>query len=232
MNTVQDNGATEKKAFIPALGYSFLTAWYDLAIKLTMPERKFRGKLVDELDPKDGETILEFGFGTAQNLILAFQRNHKAVLAGLDIDPAINSIAAHKLGKLGYDIALHLYDGTTFPFANNSFDKVFSSLVFHQLDRETKLACIKEIFRVLKPGGALVVGDWGKARNRAARLSFYLVQILDGCKTTSDNVNGLLPLFIEQGGFQNVTESGFINTKIGTFSYYKARKPVKPTFVD
>jgi hypothetical protein len=37
-------------------------------------------------------------------------------------------------------------------------------------------------------------------------------------------VNGLLPKFIEQAGFKNVTEKDFINTRIGTYSYYKATK--------
>ncbi len=53
----------EKKEFIPALGYNWLTSFYDLTIKLTMPEKKFRTLLIDELDPKNGETILEFGYG-------------------------------------------------------------------------------------------------------------------------------------------------------------------------
>ena len=32
----------EQKTYTPALGYDFLTAYYDLAIKITMPEKKFR----------------------------------------------------------------------------------------------------------------------------------------------------------------------------------------------
>ena len=58
----------KEKVFIPALGYNFLTAYYDFTIKLTMPEKKFRRLLVDEVSPKAGERILEFGFGTGQNL--------------------------------------------------------------------------------------------------------------------------------------------------------------------
>jgi ubiquinone/menaquinone biosynthesis C-methylase UbiE len=215
---------TDKKEFIPALGYNWLTGFYDLTIKLTMPEKEFRAKLIDELDPKTNENILEFGFGTGQNIILAYQRNNFAKIKGVDIDPKVKSIAEYKINKLGLDITLDLYDGKTFPYADNSFDKVFSSLVFHQLDKVTKSSCLKKIYRVLKPNGQLTIGDWGQAKNKIMRIAFYFVQILDGFKTTNDNVNGLLPKFIEQVGFKNVTETDFINTKIGTYSYYKAIK--------
>ena len=214
----------KKKKFIPALGYNWLTDFYDLAIKLTMPETKFRNKLIDELDPKNNENILEFGFGTGQNIVLAIQRNNLANFNGVDIYQKVKVIAEHKINKLGLKANLELYDGKVFPYENNSFDKVFSSLVFHQLDRETKLQCLKEIYRVLKPNGQLVIGDWGRARTILMRIAFYTVQILDGFETTNDNVNGLLPNFIKDAGFTDVEETSFLNTKIGTYSYYKANK--------
>ena len=194
------------KKFIPALGYDWLTGFYDLAIKFTMPEKRFRAKLIDELDPKDDEVILEFGFGTGQNIILAQQRNNSAKLTGVDIDPKVKSIAENKIKNLDFEIPLDLYDGKTFPYADNSFDKVFSSLVFHQLAKESKLTCLKEIYRVLKPNGQLTIGDWGQARSKTMRFLFYFVQILDGFKTTKDNVNGLLPYFIKEAGFENVSD--------------------------
>jgi len=213
-----------KKEFIPALGYDWLTCFYDLTIKLTMPEKKFRTKLIDEVEPQNDETILEFGYGTGQNIILAHERNNKTKLNGLDIDPKVKEIAEYKIKKLGFDVTLDLYEGATFPYPDNSFDKVFSSLVFHQLDAETKLYCLKEIYRVLKPNGKLIIGDWGQAKSKLMRFLFYIVQILDGFKTTNDNVNGLLPKFMEQAGFKNVGEKDFINTRIGTYSYYRAIK--------
>ncbi len=214
----------KKKEFIPALGYDWLTSFYDLTIKLTMPEKEFRSKLVQILEPQSNETILEFGFGTGENLILTHLENKETKLVGLDIDPKVKSIAEYKLNKLGFNIALDLYNGSNFPYTENSFDKVFSSLVFHQLERETKLFCLKEIHRVLIPNGKLIIGDWGKAKSKMMRIAFLLVQILDGFKTTDDNVKGYLPELIKQSGFKDVREVDFINTKIGTYSYYSAVK--------
>lgn len=214
---------TEQK-FIPALGYDFLSEYYDLTIKLTMPENKFRNKLIDWVNPYAGESILEFGFGTAQNLILLKQRESGAFIQGVDVDPKIKSIAEYKLRKNNMEVPLHLYNGKSLPFSNNTFDTVFSSLVFHQLDAHSKLICLKELYRVLKYEGQLIIGDWGKAKNSWMRFSFYAVQLLDGFKTTNDNVNGLMPEFISDAGFQKVSEIDFINTAIGTYSYYSAQK--------
>lgn len=210
--------------YIPALGYDFLTVYYDLAIKLTMPEKKFRRLLVDTIKPKANEKILEFGFGTAQNLLLIKKECANVDLRGVDIDPKVKEIAAYKLAKNAITTPLDLYNGETLPYPNHQFDKVYSCLVFHQLDAETKLKCLKEIFRVLKPNGKLIIADWGKAANPIMRFTFGLVQILDGFKTTNDNVRGLMPNFIEKAGFDNIFISQSINTVLGTFSYFTARK--------
>lgn len=214
----------ENKKYIPALGYDFLSKYYDFTIRLTMPEKEFRNKLIDYIKPQSNQKILEFGFGTAQNLVLLNKREPKALVEGVDIDPKIKSIAGYKLAKYQMDVPLHLYDGITLPFDDKSFDKVFSSLVFHQLDAETKIHCLREIYRVLKSGGELIIGDWGKAKSKWMRFCFYAVQLLDGFKTTNDNVNGLMPQFMDDAGFTEVSEIDFINTKIGTYSYYQAFK--------
>jgi len=215
---------SNKKEFIPALGYNWLTNFYDLIIKLTMPEKKFRQKIIQFLNPKDDEQILEFGFGTAQNLILAYQKNKKTNYVGLDIDPKVKKIAKHKLESENIKIPLVLYDGEAFPFKSNTFNKIFSSLVFHQLDTETKKHCLKEIFRVLTPNGELIIGDWGKPKSKLQRFLFYFVQLLDGFKTTQENVAGKLPIFMAESGFNNVAEIDYIKTKIGTYCYYKGSK--------
>lgn len=214
----------EQKKYIPALGYDFLTAYYDLAIKITMPEKKFRRLLVKEINPQANERILEFGFGTGQNLLLVHKANPNTKLEGLDIDPKVKAIAKHKLAKNNIELPLLLYDGSVLPFADNSFEKVYSCLVFHQLDAETKLNCLKELHRVMKPNGKLIIADWGKSQNKLMRFTFGLVQLLDGFKTTNDNVKGLMPDFISNAGFKDLVITNSINTAIGTFSYFTANK--------
>jgi ubiquinone/menaquinone biosynthesis C-methylase UbiE len=214
----------KSKTYIPALGYNWLTNFYDLAISITMPEKRFRTKLIDLVNPLEGEKILEFGFGTGENLILGVNRNSNVQFKGLDIDPKVKRIAEKKFKANSIDVRLDIYNGGKFPYQNNAFDKVFSSLVFHQLDAKTKESSLNEIHRILKPNGVLIIGDWGKPKSKMMRIMFYFVQILDGFATTKDNVDGKLPTYVEKSGFMDVVETGYINTKIGTYCYYKGIK--------
>jgi SAM-dependent methyltransferase len=211
-----------QKPFIPALGVDWLTGFYDIAIRVTMPERRFRGRLLDLVAPASGEQILEFGYGTGQNMVEALRRNASPVYSGLDIDPKVRAIAARKLEI--WPVQLDLYDGGKFPYQAGQFDTVFSSLVFHQLDQPTKRHCLEEIHRTLKPGGKLVVGDWGKPQSSLMRIAFYAVQLLDGFATTQDSVKGLLPVLMRECGFVNVREVGALSTLVGSYCYYLAHK--------
>ncbi|WP_339795151.1 methyltransferase domain-containing protein [uncultured Imperialibacter sp.] len=208
------------KRYTPALGFASLSDWYDLAIKVTMPERRIRAKLVDHLVPEAGEHILEFGFGTGTNLLVAANRCSDCHLIGLDIDPKMREIAAKKLSRHSFNIPLELYDGGEFPFESGTFDKVYSCLVFHHLDKASKIWSMREIHRLLKPGGRFVLGDWGKAKTKTLRNAFYMVQFLDGFATTNDNVNGLIPEYLSSAGFSEVQEAEYINSMLGTFTYH------------
>ncbi len=219
---------TDSKKFIPALGYRFLNPAYDAVIKLTMPEKKFREMLLQQVNPQPFEKILDFGFGTASQTLLLKQFCPSADIIGVDVDSNILDIAKKKLKKEGLSIQLDLYDGYQLPYSDNSFDKILSSLVFHQLDRIAKVNALTELFRVLKPSGTLHILDWGKARTLYHRVSFFLVQCLDGFANTKDNLAGRLPKFMQQTGFVKVQESEALNTWLGSLSLLLAAKPQTP----
>lgn len=214
----------QKTDYVPALRFNWLTAFYDLVIRSTMPEERFKTSLINQAGLQDAHRVLDFGIGTATLSLLAKLRAPKAEITGVDVDEKVIAIAKEKIASSHADIKIDRYDGSRLPYPDNHFDRVISSLVFHHLDRQQKEICLREIRRVLKANGELHVADWGKAQNAFMRALFFLVQILDGFGTTRDNVNGLLPAIMTEAGFAGAGETGRFSTVFGTLSLYRARK--------
>lgn len=210
---------------IPALGCNRLTYLYDSVIGLTLPETKFKTALLAQADIHSGHRVLDFGVGTATLSLLAKQKHPEAEFTGADVDEKVLAIAKRKIEQAGADIALIHYNGRTLPFADASFNRVISTLVFHHLLSAQKLNCLKEIHRVLKPDGELHIADWGMPSNIMMRAAFCLVQILDGFPNTQDHADGKFPAFITQAGFSNVEQGIYFNTVFGTLQLFKAKKP-------
>lgn len=210
--------------YIPALRYEWLTGLYDTVMHKMMRETTFKQALVRQAKVEKDNRVLDLGCGTATLTLLIKQSHPEAQVTGLDGDPKALQIAKEKVANSGLDITLDEGMAFDLPYPDNSFDRVFSGLLFHHLAREDKERTLKEVYRVLKPGGELHVADWGKASNVLARLAFFLVQLLDGFKTTTDNVKGLLPIFFSEAGLQGVQETARYETVFGTMALYKALK--------
>lgn len=129
------------------------------------------------------------------------------------------------MARAGLHITLDHGLAYELPYPDNSFDRVVSSLLFHYLTRENKVRTLREALQVLRRVGELHVADWGKAQNKLMRMAFLLVQMLDGFKTTTDNVKGLLPHLFRAAGFKDAQELARHMTIVGTLSLYRARKP-------
>lgn len=210
--------------YIPALKYNWLTKIYNPLIAFTMPEKKFKMALIKQANIKPKQTVLDFGVGTATLSLLVKQEYPEAFLYGVDIDDKILKIAKQKAEEQKIEITLTKYNGEKLPYPDNYFDSVLSSLVFHHLDVNQKQKSLVEINRVLKPNGELHIADWGKPSHVGMRLLFYLVQFLDGFKTTRDNVKGLLPDYMKCSNFNSVEEGKTYNTIFGTLCLYKGLK--------
>lgn len=215
----------EKEKYIPALRFHWLTGLYDSVMYSVLRENTFKQALVRQANIMSDYRVLDLGCGTATLTLLVKQAHPKAEVTGLDGDPQALEIAAKKIAESG--LAITLDEGMAFdlPYPDQSFDRVVSGLLFHHLTRADKQRALKEVYRVLKPGGELHVADWGKASNILMRFGFFFVQLLDGFKITDDNAKGLLLEFFQQAGFQKVQQTAYYNTIFGSMGLYKALKP-------
>lgn len=208
--------------YIPALAHAWLTRWYDPAIRWTTRERAFRGGLLAQAGIGPAQRVLDLGCGTGTLAIAIKQAESTANVTGLDGDPGILALARRKAAAAG--VAIEWVEGRAeaLPFADGAFDRVVSSLVLHHLDRPTQMAALREIRRVLVPGGEFHLADWGRAANPFMRAAFLSVQLLDGFATTQDNVRGNLPAFLRETGLAGVAETRRFATPCGTLALYRA----------
>lgn len=208
--------------YIPPLRYRVLTRFYDTVVRLTTRESTFKRALLAQVEADHPRRVLDLGCGTGTLAIAIAQALPDATVTGLDADAEALGIAADKARQAGVRLGLHRGFGTDQPFPDAAFDCVVSSLFFHHLAREAKIATLREARRVLAVGGSLHVADWGKPSNGLLRSLFIVVQLLDGFGTTRDSVTGALPDLMRAAGHDAVEETAKFDTPLGTMRLFRA----------
>lgn len=151
--------------YTPALGRAGLTAGYDLAIRLLTREAVWRGALLRQVAPQDGERIVDVGCGTGTFAMLLKRAAPGARVIGLDPDPNVLRIAAAKASKAGLQIEWR--DGFARDAADfaGRLDKAVSSLVFHQVPSAGKREGIAAMFASVRGGGEVHIADYARQTN-------------------------------------------------------------------
>ncbi|MBI2672588.1 methyltransferase domain-containing protein [Candidatus Woesearchaeota archaeon] len=110
-------------------------------------------KIVENLNLRDNQKILDIGCGTGDILVL-ISKLSRAKLYGLDISENMLKRASRKLGKKA---ALKLGEVSKLPFSNNMFDYVLSTEAFHHFPDPNK--ALKEINKILKKNRHVLIAD-------------------------------------------------------------------------
>ncbi len=105
--------------------------------------------------PADGKVarIIDIGCGPGQSTTAFKQRFPDAEVWGLDISGPMVRYAHHRAAKLGIDVHFTQDLAEEMPFPDNHFDIVNDYIMFHESNREAMVKAVKEVFRVLRPGG-------------------------------------------------------------------------------
>lgn len=207
-----------------ALRFDWLTNFYDPLIRWFLRETYFKRKLIALADIHRGHRVLDVGCGTATLTMMVEQQHPGTDVCGIDGDSKIIAVAERKIKRQGSSVQVKQALADNLPFPDGHFDRAISSLVLHHLSSETRRKAMREIMRVLRPGGMFCVADFGKPQNMCMRMAVLSVQCLDGFALTADNVEGRIPAYFEEAGFQRVHQADAIATILGTIALYRGDK--------
>jgi ubiquinone/menaquinone biosynthesis C-methylase UbiE len=133
---------------------------------------KTRDFLLDEISKylkwDEVKQSLDIGCGKGLLLIGAAKRLSNGISLGIDIwsadDQSNNSQSATienaALAGVSDKIQVQTADARNLPFENDAIDLVMSHWVVHNIESETEqIKCLDEMYRVVKPGGAIILAD-------------------------------------------------------------------------
>lgn len=210
--------------YVHALRFELLTGLYDPVVRLTTRERTFKRRLLGQAALEPQQRVLDLGCGTG-TLAIQAAREAGASVTGVDGDPAILERARRKAAAEGVEVPFDEGLADALPYADGSFDKILSTLLFHHLTTDVKVAAAREVARVLRPGGELHLADFGALSSPLDRALFMVtVRVFDGIEQTRANVEGRLPAMLQAGGLVEVRERSRLRVAFGRVALYSARR--------
>ena len=112
-------------------------------------------------DAAPGQRVIDCATGTG-DLALAFKRavGERGLVVGTDFCAEMLAPAPDKARKAGLEIEFKVADALALPFEGKSFD--VASIAFGIRNVDDPVACLRELARVVKPGGRVVVLEFGQ----------------------------------------------------------------------
>jgi ubiquinone/menaquinone biosynthesis C-methylase UbiE len=151
----------------------------------------------ENLSVKESDHILEIGFGTGTQIKKIAGQLKKGLIEGVDFSKTMVSIAQKKNKKFisTGKVKIHSGDFNEMRFRDNSFDTVFTvnTIYFWQNPEIT----IAKIYRILKPGGIVVIGFHDRIEMEKMPLNDDVFSYYSSTDVTE--------LLLDHGGFQNVS---------------------------
>ncbi len=139
-------------------------------------ERKYAEMALERLAVKNGEIVLEIGFGCGHCLKrIAQSVGNKGKAYGIDISPGMLEVAKKRLEKARLIDRVELYcgDAAKLPYDDNTFNAAFMSFTLELFDTPEIPQVLRETKRVLKPDGRLGVVSISKSYGEPTVLRLY-----------------------------------------------------------
>ena len=151
--------------------YQRIARFYDL-LDLPFERRRYRAIRPLLFRGMAGQ-VLDAGVGTGRNCEFY---PPTAIVSGIDISPAMLARAHDRCPTLAADGRLYEMDVTALKFANGSFDAAVSSFLFCVLPDALQVPALRELGRVVKPGGVIRLLEYVRPQGALRRIISYLWQ--------------------------------------------------------
>ena len=150
--------------------YAVFAHFYDA---VTLPIRSLRHTVASLVELPPNSRVLDVATGTGEQAF-AFARKARAVV-GIDMSEAMLRVARRKNGLP--NVTFQRADATALPFEDTSFDGACVSFALHEMPATIRERVVREMARVTKVGGTVVVVDYALPRNRVASwLAYHIVK--------------------------------------------------------
>jgi ubiquinone/menaquinone biosynthesis C-methylase UbiE len=209
------------RSYIPAAGHDLLLPFYDPLNRL-LGVGGLHDDLIAQARLEPGHRVLDVGCGTGALAVSIRTKFPHVEVVGLDPDPKALSIARRKAKRAGVAVRFDQGYGDALPYRDAEFDRVTSSLMLHHLDLATRHRMLRDLLRVLRPGGSLHLLDFGRSEEQSDGLLKRLLQSAEDLREKSDpRVAGILV----QAGFESVERIAARRTLFGRVAFHCGCKP-------
>jgi len=150
---------------------------YDAITQHVLPPNELwvRQALVSAI-PGQPRRILDLGCGTGSTTLLLKQAFPQAEVIGLDLSPYMLAVAAYKSDRAGQFPTWQQGNAEDTGLPAGNFDLVTATLLFHETPPAASQSILREAYRLLMPGGSLLVLD---GNQQTLRQMDWLTQIFE-----------------------------------------------------
>lgn len=213
----------EQGIYLPAAGHHWALWLYDPIVKLLGTDKAGK-KLVDQAALRPGHRVLDIGCGTGTLAVLIKNIHPDVEVVGLDPDPKALARAGKKAERAGVSIRFDQGFAGSLPYPDASFDRVFSSMMFHHIPAGEKEKMLRQVRRVLAPGGSFHMMDFAGPEDQEMS---WLARRIHSSERLKDNSAKRVLALMSQAGFAGASSAGHwdIRLGLGRAYFYKATAP-------